>query len=322
MTDIIAAHGHLFLGSRLKRLAERLQAGAGKAFRDAGHPVQPSQMGLLAALDRDGPQTVSAMVELLGVSQPSVTRNLSGLVTLGLVELRATPGDRRQKTAALTQAGAALLAEVKASIWPPLEAAVAAMCAPLSGPLLGQVAAIEAALAAQPLDARVRAAAGPDTLTIEPFRDDIAPAFAAINGEWIEAMYTMEQTDRDVLGNPRARIIDKGGEILFARSAALGLVGACALMPHANREFELTKMGVLSAARGRKVGEFLLAGVIARAREMKAEGPLDSLFLLTNRKSEAAIHLYEKLGFFHSADIMERHGSRYERCNVAMAFPI
>ena len=61
------------------------------------------------------------------------------------------------------------------------------------------------------------------------------------------------------------------------------IVGACALMPHANREFELTKMGVLSAARGRKVGEFLLAGVIARAREMKAEGTLDSLFLLTNR---------------------------------------
>ena len=322
MTDIIAAHGHLFLGSRLKRLAERLQAGAGKAFRDAGHPVQPSQMALLAALDSHGPQTVSVMVEALGVSQPSVTRNLSGLVTLGLVELRATPGDRRQKTAALTAAGKALLADVKARIWPPLEAAVAAMCAPLSGPLLGQITAIEAALAAQPLDARVRAAAGPDTLSIEPFRDEIAPAFAAINGEWIEAMYTMEQTDRDVLGNPRARIIDKGGEILFARSAALGLVGACALMPHANREFELTKMGVLAAARGRKVGEFLLAGVIARAREMQAAGTLDRLFLLTNRKSEAAIHLYEKLGFVHSAEIMERHGKRYARCNVAMAFPL
>jgi ribosomal protein S18 acetylase RimI-like enzyme len=49
---------------------------------------------------------------------------------------------------------------------------------------------------------------------------------------------------------------------------------------------------------------------------------LDSLFLLTNRKSEAAIHLYEKLGFVHSDDIMERHGKRYARCNVAMAFAL
>jgi ribosomal protein S18 acetylase RimI-like enzyme len=161
-----------------------------------------------------------------------------------------------------------------------------------------------------------------DALSLEAFRDDLAPAFASINGEWIEAMYTMEATDRAVLGNPRVHIIDKGGEILFARSAALGLVGACALMPHADGEFELTKMGVLAAARGRKVGEFLLAGVIAHARVMQADGRLNSLFLLTNRKSEAAIHLYEKLGFVHSADIMARHGSRYERCNVAMAFPL
>lgn len=107
-----------------------------------------------------------------------------------------------------------------------------------------------------------------DTLSIERFRDELTPAFFAINAEWIEAMYTMEATDRAVLGNPRAHIIDKGGEILFARSAALGLVGSCALIPHADRAFELTKMGVLAAARGRKVGEFLLAGVLARALAM------------------------------------------------------
>jgi GNAT superfamily N-acetyltransferase len=81
-------------------------------------------------------------------------------------------------------------------------------------------------------------------------------------------------------------------------------------------------MGVFAAARGRKIGEFLLAGAIARAREMRDEGRLASLFLLTNRKSAAAIHLYEKLGFVHSDDIMARHGRKYERCNVAMAFPL
>lgn len=161
-----------------------------------------------------------------------------------------------------------------------------------------------------------------DVVTIEPFRDDLAAAFAAINAEWIEAMYTMEATDRAVLGDPRRHIIDKGGEILFARSAELGLVGACALMPHGDGEFELTKMGVLAAARGRKVGETLLAGVIGKARAMQADGRLASLFLLTNRKSAAAIHLYEKQGFVHSDDIMARHGSRYARCDVAMAFPL
>jgi ribosomal protein S18 acetylase RimI-like enzyme len=81
--------------------------------------------------------------------------------------------------------------------------------------------------------------------------------------------------------------------------------------------FELTKMGVLEAARGRKVGEFLLAAALERARAM---GVADRLYLLTNRKCAAAIHLYEKLGFQHDAEIMALFGSRYERCDVAMRY--
>ena len=318
--DIIADLGPLFLGSRLKRLAERLQAGAGKAFRDAGHDVQPSHMPLLAALDKFGPLTVGAMVETLGVSQPAVTRNLSALVGLGLVATIIGAKDRRQKTIALTPAGAALLATVKQTIWPQTHQAVEALCAPLTGPLLDQVTALEAALAVTPLETRIGAV--PPSLEIVPFSDALAADFERINTEWIMAMYTLEATDRDVLGNPRARIIDRGGDILFARAGDLGIVGACALMPSGDGAFELTKMGVLAAARGRKVGEFLLAGVIARARKMAASGTLRELYLLTNTKSEAAIHLYEKLGFTHSADIMARFGSRYERCNVAMAFAV
>ncbi|WP_234411390.1 hypothetical protein [Rhodanobacter thiooxydans] len=34
----------------------------------------------------------------------------------------------------------------------------------------------------------------------------------------------------------------------------------------------------------------------------------------------AAIHLYEKLGFQHDAEIMARHGARYQRCDVAMRY--
>jgi DNA-binding MarR family transcriptional regulator/ribosomal protein S18 acetylase RimI-like enzyme len=322
MTDVVADLGHLFLGSRLKRLAERFQTGAGKAFRDAGHAVQPGQMPLLAALDRFGPLTVNAMVEALGVSQPAVTRNLAGLIRLGLVEAIVSPHDRRQKTIALTAAGVDFLGAVQGSVWPRIDAAVAAMCAPLAGPLLGQLAALEAALAEKPLEARVAALAPAGDIEIVAFSDDLAGDFERINAEWIEAMYTMEATDRDVLGNPRARIIDRGGDILFARLAGLGVVGACALMPSGDGAFELTKMGVSGVARGRKVGEALLAGVIARACQLAAAGTLTELYLLTNTKSAAAIHLYEKLGFVHSEAIMARFGRRYERCNVAMRFPL
>jgi ribosomal protein S18 acetylase RimI-like enzyme len=155
-----------------------------------------------------------------------------------------------------------------------------------------------------------------DDLVIRAFSDDLAGAFHDINAQWIGAMYQLEPTDIDVLENPRARIIDKGGDILFVELPGLGVVGACALQKTGEGQFELTKMGVLESARGLKAGEFLLKAVIARAIERGAE----RLYLLSNKKSAAAIHLYEKLGFRHDDDIMRDFGARYARCDVAMLY--
>jgi len=154
------------------------------------------------------------------------------------------------------------------------------------------------------------------SLTIHEFSDALASHFRDINAEWIEAMFRLEATDRDVLDNPRAKIIEPGGIILFVEATGLGIVGTCALQKTGATSYELTKMGVRESARGMKVGEFLLAAVIARAQSLGAE----PLYLLTNGKCEPAIHLYGKLGFQHDADIMARYGARYERCDVAMRY--
>jgi N-acetylglutamate synthase-like GNAT family acetyltransferase len=157
----------------------------------------------------------------------------------------------------------------------------------------------------------------PPALSILPWSPARAQAFHDINAQWIEAMFALEVTDRQVLQNPQSMIIDKGGDILFVSMEGLGVVGACALMPGKDAgAFELTKMGVLNSARGLKAGEYLLAAVLDRARQMGIE----TLFLLTNWKCAAAIHLYEKLGFVHDEGIMATYGASYERCDVAMRF--
>ncbi|HVR91226.1 MAG TPA: GNAT family N-acetyltransferase [Novosphingobium sp.] len=153
-------------------------------------------------------------------------------------------------------------------------------------------------------------------MRIVPFSDDLASAFYDINAEWIATMFVLEATDREVIENPRERIVDPGGTILFVEAEDLGIVGTCALQKTGPTSFELTKMGVVEAARGLKAGEFLLAAVIERAAELGA----DPLYLLTNKKCAAAIHLYEKLGFTHDAGIMADYGARYERCDVAMLY--
>jgi N-acetylglutamate synthase-like GNAT family acetyltransferase/DNA-binding MarR family transcriptional regulator len=312
-TDILRDLGPIFLGSRLKRLAERLQAGAARVIADAGLQVQPAHMPLLTALDR-GPLTVGQLVEAVGTSQPGVTRTAGQLIDMGLVQ-SASGADQRQRTLSLTPAGEAAMARTKLLLWPRVEKAVKEICDGLSGPLLDQIAAIETALAAKPLNERV-ATIAPDALIIREYSDDLAADFYDINAEWINAMFRLEQTDREVLENPHERIIEPGGTILFVEAPGLGVVGTCALQKTGERSFELTKMGVRANARGLKAGEFLLSAMIHRAKAMHAE----TLYLLTNERCEAAVHLYEKIGFRHDAKIMERYGSRYERCDVAMRY--
>jgi DNA-binding MarR family transcriptional regulator/N-acetylglutamate synthase-like GNAT family acetyltransferase len=307
--DVLRERGALFLGSRLRRLAERMQGDVVSVAEDVGLAIQPSQYSLLATLDRYGPQTI------MELSQPAITRMAAKLAEMGLVGIDRRHKDQRHKTVSLTEAGRADLERSKLHVWPQVEAAVGEILMGLDGPLLDQIAAIERMLAEKPLHQRARDGA-PAGLTILEYSDVLAPAFRDINAEWIRAMYTMEQADIDVLENPRERIIDAGGDILFVAAEGLGVVGACALQRTGEGQFELTKMGVLESARGRKAGEFLLRAMIARAERMEAR----RLYLLSNRKSAVAIHLYEKLGFEHDEEIMRTFGARYERCNVAMLY--
>ena len=289
--DTLSDLGVMFLGSRLKRLGDRLQTEAAAILQAMDLPVQPAQQPLLAVLRREGSLTVGAVAQHLRLSQPTITRALQALIEQGLVEVAKDGRDQRQKLLSLTPAGEALMDRLDTDLWP----------------------RVEAALDRRSLTERTLA---PD-IAVRDFTDELADAFYAINAEWIEEMFSLEPNDIDLMSNPRSRIVDQGGAILFAEAAGLGVVGTCAIMKAKDGWYELTKMGVSKSARGRKVGEFLLAKAIERARAM---GAADQLYLLTNTKCGPAIHLYEKLGFEHDAEVMALFGARYERCDVAMRF--
>lgn len=57
-----------------------------------------------------------------------------------------------------------------------------------------------------------------------------------------------------------------------------------------------------------------------RGRDLRPDGVQGRLGR-ADQKCAAAIHLYEKLGFVHDAEIMRLFGARYERCDVAMSYP-
>jgi DNA-binding MarR family transcriptional regulator/predicted GNAT family N-acyltransferase len=312
MEDILADLGPIALGSRLKRLADRFLADATLILQRADLPIQSAHVGLLAALDKRGSLSIGDLAEVLGVSQPGVTRSVAALEKLGLVVAMAHDTDARVRRLSLTGDGKAVMARIRAAVWSRLPPVVSALCDGEEKAFLTMIAGVEQRISEQSMVARVE-----NVIKIIPWAPEHARAFHDINIAWIQDMYVVEAHDREVLENPQQMIMDRGGDILFAQLENGEIAGTCALMPADDDALELTKMGVIESVRGKKVGEFLLDAVIQRAKKM----PFKTLFLLSNKKAEAAVHLYEKLGFRHDAEIMAHYGASYDRCNVAMRYP-
>jgi DNA-binding MarR family transcriptional regulator len=152
--DVVKELGYLALGTRLKRLGERLQAQTQVLLESADVDLPASHFPILAALDRLGAMNVGELTEAVGMSQPGVTRLLDKLEAEGLVRSTQLAGDRRVRTIALTRSGRQLVSLSQRTIWPVIEAAVADACAGRPQPLLVALATLEEALAAAPLSIR------------------------------------------------------------------------------------------------------------------------------------------------------------------------
>ena len=153
--DVVRTFGFLTLGTRMRRIGERLQADTQKIMDERGRSLQASQYPFLAALDRLGPLTVGELAHAIGITQPGATRTVGQLVELGMLESATAPDDQRRRIVSLTKEGQRLVADAKRDVWPRIREAVADLCADLDGPLLDQLAAIEDGLDIASLDHRV-----------------------------------------------------------------------------------------------------------------------------------------------------------------------
>lgn len=146
---------------------------------------------------------------------------------------------------------------------------------------------------------------------IVDYQPEYAEYFKLLNYEWLEKYFYIEAYDRKVLSDPQTYILDPGGYIFFAKIDEQ-IVGTCALMPHKNGSYELTKMAVTEAYKGRQIGKKLGLAVIEKAKQLH----LPSIFLLSSTKLSVALNLYIKLGFRHVK--LDRTTSLYKRSDVKM----
>jgi putative acetyltransferase len=147
-------------------------------------------------------------------------------------------------------------------------------------------------------------------MEIVDFHPDHAGAFKALNEAWISRYFTIEAKDREVLDDPAGKILAPGGHILMAVEHGAP-IGCVALLAMPSGGFEVAKMAVTEAHKGRGIGRDLMAACIAWARAAGA----DRLYLETNSGLAPALGLYHSFGF---CQIEPAEPSPYVRADVAM----
>jgi GNAT superfamily N-acetyltransferase len=151
-------------------------------------------------------------------------------------------------------------------------------------------------------------------IEIVSWRPEFRAEFERLNREWIEQYFALEQEDQRVFADPAGRIVDPGGQVFFLLDAG-GVQGTCAVIRHDGATYELAKMAVAPAARGRGYGDRLVEAAIAFARGAGAR----RLMLVSNSRLSPALTLYRKHGF---RDVPLDPASGYSRADVQLEMPL
>ena len=116
--------------------------------------------------------------------------------------------------------------------------------------------------------------------------------FRRLNLEWLYNYNLAESHDLEILADPRKTIIDSGGCIFLAIENNT-IAGTAALMKAEEGIYELAKMTVDKAFRGRGVSKLLMNRCLEEARRLQAK----KLVLFSNHQLVTALHLYRGYGF-------------------------
>ncbi|MBQ74359.1 MAG: hypothetical protein CMQ20_04950 [Gammaproteobacteria bacterium] len=309
--DILKNAGALALGSRLRRLSDQLMQDGILVYRDSGQDFEPRWFTVCLYLKESGPSAVMDIARGLGVTHPSVNYVAKELMKVNLIAAYKDANDRRKRVLALTGAGKAKLRELE-PIWSDIEFILRELIDETQVDFLGYMETIERSLAQKSFHQRYLERQGQSSVEIVGFSRDLADHFSRLNEDWISEYFSLEETDRKVLDDPKASIIDTGGEIVFARDTETGeVLGTCALVRKDNLLCELAKMVVVKSARGRGVGRLIGEAVVRLA----GEKGFKKMYLESNTRLAPALGLYRELGFKH---MDFPHDSDYSRSNVYM----
>jgi GNAT superfamily N-acetyltransferase len=321
--DLLSELGPLALGSRLRRLTERMTQEVMLIYKEQDIDFEPRWFPVYYLLSRRAPISIMDIAKILGISHPAVNQIAGEMIKHEIVHALKDETDKRKRLLALTRKGEDMLPSLQV-IWNDLQEAVNGLLDASDSDIMRAIHQMESTLDERGIYARFvdcRDRKLQDSIQIVDYNPALKEHFKRLNLEWIEQYFSLEPPDEAILSNPEESILKPGGAVLFARRLnGLGeeeILGTCALIKQNRTTFELAKMAVSEKARGKKIGHRLMEAAIAKARALDGE----LLMLETNSRLLPAIHLYRKMGFT-PFDFTPDDKPHYERVDMRMRLPL
>ena len=137
-----------------------------------------------------------------------------------------------------------------------------------------------------------------------------AAVFKALNIEWLETYFEVEEIDKKVLGNPQKYIIDRGGHV-FVATLNNQTIGTFAYINSGEAIYEFSKMAISPAFRGKGYGNEMMRFALDFAKDKGWK----KVILYSSTTLKNAIYLYHKYGF--KAVPLEKN-NHYSRSDIKM----
>ncbi len=292
--DTLNRLGELGLATRLKRLSERLSRDVSLVYSKLNIDFEARWFPVLYTLKKKTEMNVTEIARELGITHTAVIQLAEELTKKGYINSEKSAKDERSRIISLSEKGKVLYNTLK-PVWAKIKQANEDLLKSTSKDFLSSLAGIEKELDKKSMYERIMFLQNnsfKDEITICEYSPKMKKHFKRLNYEWLEEFFTVENEDEIILSDPRSKIINKGGKILFA-IIDKKVVGTCSLIKHKNGLFELAKMAVTKKYRGHGIGKELLKTAVIKMKSIGAE----DLFLLTNKNLIAANRLYKKSGF-------------------------
>ena len=310
--DIFNHLGELALGSRLKRLSDKIMRDGSKIYQDNGIDFEPRCFPVFYVLSKKSPRGVMEITKDLGITHAAVSQVARELLRKKLIIAVTDPLDGRRRLLSLSDKGKSLLPEMQ-EIWNDIAVAFHQMINQHQSNIIDGIREVERSFEELSLHQRVAMVTQErcmDQVDIVEYQPQYKEYFKSLNYAWIHKYFELEDLDEQMLTNPE-KIISDGGKILFAKINNQ-VVGTCALVKLDQDTYELAKMAVDEKFRGRHIGKKIGLAAIEKSLQLGAK----KLVLESNKKLVPALNLYRKLGFVPICS--EHHKSMYQRANITM----